>query len=84
MMKIVCRSHRAPKFENSTTGYSLCPDLVNAATVSVSLIEGNRKERQPNSGEMVLRWQDLEILQSQFFLYSMHTNHQPFGPFNEM
>ena len=33
------------------TGYSLSPDLANAATVSVSLIEGSMKERQSNSGE---------------------------------
>ena len=33
------------------SGYSLSPDLANAATVSVSLIEGSTKGRQPNSGK---------------------------------
>ena len=45
----------------SNAGYSLSPDLANAATLSVSLIEGNMKETQSISGEMVLERQDLEI-----------------------
>ena len=49
------------------TGYSLSPDLSNAATVSVSLFEGNMKGRQPTLGKMVLERQDLEILRSNFF-----------------
>ena len=52
------------------TGYSLCPDLANAATVSVSLLEGNMKEGSQIRGKMVLKRQDFEMLQSQFFLYS--------------
>ena len=47
------------------TGYSLSPDLANAATVSVSLIEGNMKESSQIQGKMVLKRQDLEILRSQ-------------------
>ena len=51
-------------------GYSLSPDLANAATVSVSLLEGNMKEGSQIWGKMVLKRQDFEMLQSQFFLYS--------------
>ena len=47
------------------SGYSLSPDLANAATVSVSLIEGNMKESSQIQGKMVLKRQDLEILRSQ-------------------
>ena len=48
--------------QQGSTGYSLSPDLSNAATVSVSLFEGNMKGRQPTLGKMVLERQDLEIL----------------------
>ena len=54
------------------TGYSLCPDLANAATVSVSLIEGSMKGRQPNSGGNgleVARFRNITI--TIFLVYSM-------------
>ena len=63
-----------------TPGYSLSPDLTNAATVSVSLIEGNRRKDSQIGGKMVLKRQDLEILWSQFFLYSMSPTIKFFGP----
>ena len=69
----------------STSGYSLCPDLLNAATVSVSLIEGIMRGRQPNSGEngleaarfrnITIFWQDR--LPRQFYR-SWHCRHHIF------
>ena len=47
-----------------TTGYSLSPDLVNAAMVSVSLIEGSRRKDSQIQEKMVLKRQDLEIFRS--------------------
>ena len=45
-------------------GYSLSPDLVNAAMVSVSLIEGSRRKDSQIQEKMVLKRQYLEILRS--------------------
>ena len=45
-------------------GYSSSPDLVNAATVSVSLIEGSRRKDSQIQEKMVLKRQYLEILRS--------------------
>ena len=49
---------------NSFTGNSLSPDLANAATVSVSLIEGSRRKDSQIQEKMVLKRQDLEIFWS--------------------
>ena len=61
------------------TGYSLSPDLANAAMVSVSLLEGNMKEGSQIRVKMVLKRQDFEILRSQFFLYSMLIKYEFFA-----
>ena len=45
-------------------GYSSSPDLANAATVSVSLIEGSRRKDSQIQEKMVLKRQYLEILRS--------------------
>ena len=48
----------------SKAGYSSSPDLANAATVSVSLIEGSRRKDSQIQEKMVLKRQYLEILRS--------------------
>ena len=57
-----CHRGKHYKCDSCITGYSLRPDLANAATVSVSLLEGNMKEGSQIRGKMVLKRQDLEIL----------------------
>ena len=69
---IVFDSIRHPYFWWLATGYSLCPDFSNAAKVSVSLIEGSMKGRQPNSGGNgleVARFRNITI--TIFLVYSM-------------
>ena len=56
------------------SGYSLSPDLANAATVSVSLIEGNMKEGSQIQGKMVLKRQDLEMLLTITIFLVFHDN----------
>ena len=51
-------------FDFPRPSYSLCPDLANAATVSVSLIEGSRRKDSQIQEKMVLKRQGLEIFRS--------------------
>ena len=63
------------------SGYSLSPDLANAATVSVSLIEGNMEERPSNLGGNGLEAARFRNIMFAFFFVFHAPNHRILGPF---